>query len=417
MKNLVALFTLIILSFNSLWSQIPTCDCKTDLDFIIEKLKKTPSYKKQIKGSKLLEFQNVYNSIVSELNGKVDVNTCFKLLQKQIDVIDDFHINLYSNTTYFSKSHLDDKMKLKEFKDSPIYKSHPKSGIDMDSLREKLLEKPLESIEGLYKFGKTSIEIGLVKTSETSLEGIVLDSDHPLWETGHVLIYVSENKFKKYNLLNYDVDTRQLKMTRNVSFDNQRLLSLKKINSQYNFEFKLDKTSNWEFKQLSNQVQYVYFGSFSNAEDNIKAFKAFYAEHKHSFTAPNIIVDLRSNGGGNSKWSDPFIKLFRKSKAKIYVITNQFTISNAEQFTLKLKNKLNATHLGQTSHGTIAYGTNYGYNYNTPSSNFTVLPTDMNFHNAYYNYEGFGITPDIPLDFDKNWIEQTLNLIENQTQN
>lgn len=45
------------------------------------------------------------------------------------------------------------------------------------------------------------------------------------------------------------------------------------------------------------------------------------------------------------------------------------------------------------------------------SGHFTITPTDMNFH-RYIDYEGKGIIPDIPLDFDRDWIEQTLEIIE-----
>jgi hypothetical protein len=415
MKNLVVLLVLILATVKSLWSQIPNCDCKSDLDFIVEKLKSTPSYKKQIKGDKLLEFENTYNTIVSKLTDSTDINTCYKFLQQQLNVIDDFHINLYSNTTYFSSEALDDTEKIEEFLKSPVFKNHPKYHMDLDSLRQSLSHKPAESIEGIYKFGSTSIEIGLIETSEDQFEGVVLHSEHPLWKPGQVLVYVSKNSFDRYNLLQYDIVTRQMKMNRNIRFENGRLVSFKKKGFEQNFEFKLDKTSNWEFKQLSNKVQYIYFGSFSNATDNIKAFKAFYSKYKNRFTAPNIIIDLRSNVGGNSKWSDPFIKLLRKSKAKIYVITNQFTGSNGEQFTLKLKDKLNAVHLGQPTFGVIAYGINYSYTYNTPSGKFTIMPTDMNYH-KYIAYEGHGITPDIPLNFDEDWIEQTMRIIENDTQ-
>jgi C-terminal processing protease CtpA/Prc len=82
---------------------------------------------------------------------------------------------------------------------------------------------------------------------------------------------------------------------------------------------------------------------------------------------------------------------------------------------LKLKDKLNAVHLGQTTFGVIAYGINYSYTYNTPSGKFTIMPTDMNYH-KYISYEGYGITPDIPLNFDEDWIEQTMRIIENDTQ-
>ena len=126
-------------------------------------------------------------------------------------------------------------------------------------------------------------------------------------------------------------------------------------------------------------------------------------------TAKNIIVDLRSNSGGNKKYSDPFLKVLKNKN--VYIITNCFTGSNGEQFTLKLLKNKNAKHLGQTTRGIISYGKNYGYYYNSPSGHFTITPTDMNFH-RYIDYEGKGITPEIPLDFDRDWIEQTLEIIE-----
>ncbi|ARV10686.1 hypothetical protein BTO05_02190 [Winogradskyella sp. PC-19] len=54
---------------------------------------------------------------------------------------------------------------------------------------------------------------------------------------------------------------------------------------------------------------------------------------------------------------------------------------------------------------------NYGYRYNTPSEYFKMMPTDMNFH-KYIEYEGKGVSPEIPLDFSRDWIEQTLEIIE-----
>lgn len=39
------------------------------------------------------------------------------------------------------------------------------------------------------------------------------------------------------------------------------------------------------------------------------------------------------------------------------------------------------------------------------------MPTDMNFH-KYIAYESKGIEPEIPLDFSRDWIEQTLEIIK-----
>jgi C-terminal processing protease CtpA/Prc len=98
----------------------------------------------------------------------------------------------------------------------------------------------------------------------------------------------------------------------------------------------------------------------------------------------------------------------------VYILTNAFTGSNGEQFTLKLLKNKNAKHLGQTTFGVIAYGMNYGYDYNTPSGHFEITPTDMNYH-KYIQYEGKGIIPEIVLGFDRDWIEQTLEIIEADT--
>lgn len=70
--------------------------------------------------------------------------------------------------------------------------------------------------------------------------------------------------------------------------------------------------------------------------------------------------------------------------------------------------------MGQSTFGIIAYGINYGRSYDTPSKYFQITPTDMNFH-EFYNYENKGVTPDIALDFDKDWIEQTLEIIQKDT--
>jgi hypothetical protein len=39
----------------------------------------------------------------------------------------------------------------------------------------------------------------------------------------------------------------------------------------------------------------------------------------------------------------------------------------------------------------------------------------MNFH-KYIQYEGKGVSPETPLDFDRDWMEQTLEIIANDAQ-
>lgn len=52
MKNLITFSLVCLFTITSVLLQVQTCDCKTDLNFMVEKTKNMPSYKKQIKGDK-----------------------------------------------------------------------------------------------------------------------------------------------------------------------------------------------------------------------------------------------------------------------------------------------------------------------------------------------------------------------------
>ncbi len=54
------------------------------------------------------------------------------------------------------------------------------------------------------------------------------------------------------------------------------------------------------------------------------------------------------------------------------------------------------------------------YNYNASPSHFKIKPTDMNFH-KYIAYEGKEISPKIPLDYKRYFLEQTLEIIKGDT--
>lgn len=395
MKNLVILLAFFLVVSSSIQAQSKTCDCKADLDFIVEKLKKTPSYKNQMKDEALEKFNRAYQRLTRDIDGLISILDCYKKMQQLITTVNDFHFNLYFN-------YEDEKSYLGRYSENEV-----------SLLKAYLKQVDRNSVEGIYKLGKTERLVGIILKNQNNIEGVVLSDNDSLWQKGEVFLVGTMNKFGKYNLIYYKPNNKKLQMLNNITLDNERLLSLKKTGNSSNEEFKNDKTSNWEFKQLSKDVQYLYMGSFNRNDVNKKASKGLYKQIKNKLKAPYIIVDLRSNGGGASKISDPFLKLLKKSKSKIYILTNSFTISNGEQFVLKLKDETNSVHLGQTTFGALAYGSNYGNLYTTPSGYFSFYPTDMDFHNEYYKYEGFGIAPDITLDFDKDWIEQTLNLINN----
>lgn len=136
---------------------------------------------------------------------------------------------------------------------------------------------------------------------------------------------------------------------------------------------------------------------------------AFYHAVKDSLSTPNLVVDLRNNPGGGNRTSLLFYRLLKKHRGQIFVLVNFLTVSNAEQFTVKIKNGPNVTLLGDRTRGMLSYGHRYSESRVTPSGRFRVYFSDMKDHRKrYLPYEGRGIEPDFHLDGDRDWPRQVL---------
>lgn len=365
-----------------------------------------PSYKKQIKGEKAEEFESLYLDLSSKLNTPISIESCYKMLLQPLALINDIHASLKVNTKFLPQAIREDSEQLKTFKTSERFKTHPNSDKDVSLLKAELEKKAASEKEGIYFLGKNE-KIGIYyDTNKKDFIGVLLESNLKHWELGEIRFYLKHTNANKYNMYFYDIDTRTPRLVESLSFENGRIWRYKKQGNTFNNELLCEKIEVATFKQINENTQYLYFATFSN--NKRKELKAFIEDTKFKLTAENIIVDLRSNSGGNSKYSDPFLKLLKHKN--VYVITNCFTSSNGEQFTSKLLRNKKARHLGQTTRGIIAYGKNYGYSYNTPTGHFEITPTDMNFH-KYITYEGKGIIPEIQLDFERDWIVQTLEII------
>ena len=405
MKSLIAFSIILAFSINTMFAQSKTCNCKTDLDFIVEKIKRMPSYKKQIKGDKLDQFITKHNVLSEKMKQPILIEDCYKMLLEQMSLINDIHTSLSFNSIYLAKEVINDEQLLTNFKNSSTYINHPKTTHNPLELQNVLALKDVTDLEGIYNYKKDQ-KIGVYfAENKRDLIGVVLESNLNHWEVGQIRFYANHTLNNKYNLYYYNAVTRSPGFVKSLTFENGRLWHFKKEGTN-NHELSIDNQPEFNFKQISDDTQYLYFANFSNRKKS--ELIKFYKDVEHKISAQNIIVDLRSNSGGNKKFSDPFLKLLKDKN--VYILTNSFTASNGEQFTVKLKGLKKAKHLGQTTRGVIAYGKNYGYNYNTPSGCFKITPTDMNFH-KYIEYEGKGVEPEIPLDFDKDWIEQTLEVI------
>ncbi len=355
-----------------------------DLDFLYQAIKKMPSFKVQLRNDK--NYIALYQNLRADL---ADTNelAVYKKLYQLIAPIKDNHLGFYKlvDTTVKSK---------------PIVLK-----INTDSLRQVLLKRPLNDLEGIYKVDEH--EFAVFKSADHEYTLLYL-------KTKIVTGFLIETPHQSLDFISLTGGNRGMVLARNVKHVNGNFttINLYKTAKPKFGNLAIGKT-NFEFKKLSNVVDYLRLSSFSSTNTNIAASIAFLNSVKDSINAPNIIVDVRNNSGGGFKTSKRFIDFLTKYIGKIFLLQNVKTGSNAEKFIIRLKDRKNVITLGETTVGTLAYGSNYGKTLTLPHHKFEFYPTDMKADRADLAYESVGVKPMVVLDyFSEDWISQTLKYIE-----
>ena len=153
---------------------------QTDLTELQNILQKTPSYKDQIKGQKLIDYNSLFEKLLSDTVKNVSDYKYFYNLAQLFFPISDNHLSFYQTANF------------------PNEASFPTFRGNVDSLKSVLKVKSLDSIEGIYYYDKY-YTVGLYKATNTEYIGVVLNSKIPNWKKGQIAIHLyqySPNYFK-----------------------------------------------------------------------------------------------------------------------------------------------------------------------------------------------------------------------------
>jgi len=397
----------------------------TDIKALYEILKKTPSFKDQITGQTLIAYNELYERLKADSVKDINDYKYFYNLAQLFFPIRDNHLGFYQ---FIDQSNFKDTASLTKYLKTEKFKKFPKYNINTDSLKEALRRRPLDSVEGIY-YLDTLLSIGLFKARESEYIGVVLESKinygrNAIWEKGQIAIHLYEHLPNQFKAIYADPITKQLFLFSNEKFRNLSLINSHFYGYFYEKNYTKLKTPNnftnlprniydFNLKYIDTDIQYLHIKHFSANPDKLQKSIAFYDSIKHLLTAQNLIVDIRNNEGGSMKASNNYLKLLKQYSKNgcIYILVNNGTISQGEIFTLQLKQLDNVKVLGQTTNGTLMYGSNYGKKETLPSNAFQISITDMDGDKRLMPYEVFGITPDITLSHYKDWIEQVVEII------
>jgi len=399
---------LFLLTFFFFSSQGQTSNTyQTDLIELQNIIQKTPSYKDQIKGKTLTDYNSLFERLLIDTVRNVSEYKYFYNLAQLFFPIRDNHLTFYQIANFPSET------------DFPTFKGN------LDSLKSVLMTKPLDSLEGIYHYDKY-YSVGLFRAVKAAYIGVVLDTEISNWKKGQIAIQLYEYlpnyfkaiythpKFKNYILHPIERFTHHsLVNSYFYSSFSEKIYS--KIKNDKDFINLPRNIADFNFKNIEKDIQYLHIKHFSADKAKMQKSKEFYDSIKSLLTEPNLILDLRNNNGGANKVSKKFLTLIKQytKNGQVYVLINNGTLSQGEIFTLQLKQLQNIKTLGQTTKGMLTYGSNYGKREKLPSQSFEVYITDMKGKGAkkLLPYENIGINPDIILVDTKDWIEQTIDII------
>lgn len=411
MNKIIAVIPLLIIGFNTQAQSI--CDCKAEMDFVYEQMQTMSSYKSQIKGELEDKFETTYQTIRERVSNDMNITACYVQMNELMSLVRDKHAGAYGTRPDYGVEEALDSSFVASYRVTEAFLAFPKVDLSIDSLRQVLSMKATADVEGIYNFGN-AMKLGIYRIDQTdSLVGVILDSKIGVWEPGQIYAYIKNTgKANYYNMVVYGQIHKNLLYYRNHFIRNGILSGnvMKENLAENHIHVNADLRKEYTLHTLENDVQYIWLNSFSRF-GNVEKRDALVKQIEEELDAKSLIVDLRNNGGGASKISVPILRAIKKSGAKVYVLTNYSSGSNAEQTTIRFRNIKSTVHLGERTYGAVAYGHNYGNTFTSPSGLFYFAPTDMKF-NHFLKYEEVGVEPHIELDPNRDWIEQTLELIQ-----
>lgn len=424
MSRLVSALVILLLGLST-YSQ-STTEFEKDLDRLLEILKKLPSFRDQVRGEKIIRFDQLVDSIKKEAGfAKTDFEH-FSLLSLLFHQVKDNHLGFYQVLNeYPEQSKFTDPVFVEKYKSGIAFKQFPSVSLNIDSLEVALNKKPADSIEGIYHYWNL-LTIGLYRTKNPfCLEGVVMASSLLHWEKGQLAARLFEYQPACFRAIYAEPVYKYFVLYANEKFKNHSLINSRFYSSAFGEVYKKKAAKKdfslvdadeaaFQFRKLNKSTQYIRLGHFSAQPEKMAASQRFYDEIKDSLNAGNLVVDLRSNTGGAYKVSNKFVKLIKgfAKNGNVYVLINNRTISQGEIVSLQLKNIRNIKLLGEATNGMLAYGSNYGKTETLPSGKFKVYITDMRNKREHLNYEDAGINPDIFLDNNREWMEQVLEIVE-----
>lgn len=289
MNKIILALLLILASPRHSWAQKDTCNCPENFDKLVAKTEENyAGYPDKVTPATEAGYNRLVRSVREKTRGVTDPKACFFLLREYIRFFKDKHFIL----SYDNEKATDHEM-------IPLTEK---------SFKAELLKRKRAGIEGIWVNPDSSLKLAIRQVDAHTFKAIVLASRNPGVPAG--LVYCTLTRTRNGFLANEydffittDIPARQ----RGNLFQiwNRKLFG-RVFPGEMTREEKAelatwrDNNGGLAGKKLSAKTAYLKVPSFLNNDDRIGQLVQQHDSLIRS--CENLIVDLRSNGGGNTGW-------------------------------------------------------------------------------------------------------------------
>jgi hypothetical protein len=329
-KGLIILFYLL----QSIGGISQDCTCEMTFDWMKTTFEENDAgYDYALSRHSLLEIEQHNNQFLEKIRTINERSLCTTTINQWLDFYRIGHLSIQDIS---EELHLDEgNYKERTTKEiSELWEEHPFS-IDLFTNYINSLDDP--GLEGIWE--TENYKIGIVKEGEKHI-GFIIESSEEHWKSGHVKLRILTINNKPH-LTYYLPDYSRRKYHEFELIDNcyiySKFITLKRVlpscpESEYSREYLMfDNSQQAEIERISDETLYMKLPSFQYSH-KARIDSLLELRRDEILRTPNLIIDLRDNGGGTDPCFKEIIQYFYTNPIQLYAVDMLATPTSVQRF-------------------------------------------------------------------------------------
>lgn len=326
MKQFVAV-VFFIMSISSVYGQ---CNCAENFEFVYSKLKLNYAGWQDKTTHDPQTFATFTEQHRAKATSENNSNYCYKIIHDWLQYFQDGHTNLYNKASSLNlegKTNEEIRTHFATTENVMLTEQQAKNQID-----------PLNILEGIWQ--NEAYTIAIIKNKNTNRDyiGVILKADSVFWMPGQVKIELQEKTSGKYDALFYMRDHSMQISSATIVGNELQFKNLNSFTKIYPHVEAIKQAENLEAISTQTELQKIDANTFYlrlptfNHLIKSKLDSILLVNHEWLVRTPNLIIDVRDNGGGSDVTYSDVIQYLYTHKIKMINNSILSTPDNVAKF-------------------------------------------------------------------------------------